>query len=259
MNYKTLITEKLGSALVITINREDKMNALNLELLSELDLVMDEVYNNVEIRGAVITGKGQKAFAAGADIAEFSHYTSDDAKKMSTNGHRIFNKIESCPKPVIACVNGFALGGGCELAMACHIRFANEFAKFGQPEVNLGIIPGYGGTQRLVQLIGKGKALELLMTGDMIKSDEAYRLGLVNKICHAENMLNDALDLIDKIATKSPLVIQNIIHSVNAVHQKNEDGFKLEIALFAESFSTEDFKEGTSAFLSKRKADFKGR
>ena len=166
------------------------MNALNLELLSELDEVFNQVYDDPEVRGVIITGRGAKAFAAGADIAEFADFDEQQGREMSANGHRIFNRIENCTKPVIAAVNGFALGGGCELMMACHIRIASTNARFGQPEVTLGVVPGYGGTQRLTSLVGRGKALELLMTGEMIKADEAYRLGLVNHVVEQEELIS---------------------------------------------------------------------
>src|SRR5438045_872824 len=178
MTYQTLLTELNDGILIITINRPEKLNALNQQVQKELDEIFDEVNSNDEIRGVVLTGAGPKAFVAGADISEFTNFTSGQAKAMSENGHRIFNKIESTSKPVIAAVNGFALGGGCELAMACHMRVASENAKFGQPEINLGLIPGYGGTQRMSSYIGKGKAMELMLTADMISAQEALDLNL---------------------------------------------------------------------------------
>jgi enoyl-CoA hydratase len=188
-SFDTLLTEHNGGILIVTLNREDKLNALNKAVISELDAVMDEVYGNPDIKGVIITGKGGKAFAAGADIAEFKGLDENQGKALAKRGHDTFNKIEMCPKPVVAAVNGFALGGGCELAMACHIRVASENAKFGQPEVNLGLIPGYGGTQRLVQLIGKGKALELLMTADIIDAHTAHKLGLVTDVVQTVELL----------------------------------------------------------------------
>jgi enoyl-CoA hydratase len=257
--YNTLLVENQNSILIITINREDKMNALNREVISELDDVVGELYNNVELRGAIITGKGPKAFAAGADIAQFKGLTEEEGMALARRGHEVFNKIELCPKPIIAAVNGFALGGGCELAMACHIRIASENAKFSQPEVNLGIIPGYGGTQRLVQLIGKGKAFELLMTADMIDATCAEKLGLVNDVVQTVELLETCKALLAKIASKAPLAISNVIESVYAHFKDGIDGFDTEIELFGKCVATEDFVEGTAAFLEKRKANFKGK
>lgn len=256
--YSTLLTELSEGVLLITVNREEKMNALNKTVITELDNVLDEVYNNPEIRGVIITGKGPKSFIAGADIAEFQGMDREAGMALAKRGHSVFNKIELCPKPVIAAVNGFALGGGCELAMACHIRIASENAKFGQPEVNLGIIPGYGGTQRLTQLIGKGKALELLMTADMIDATCAEKLGLVNDVVQTVELLDVSRAILKKIISKAPFAIAQVIQSVYAHFKSGIDGFDTEIDLFGKCVSTNDFKEGTSAFLEKRKADFKG-
>jgi len=258
MEYKYLIVEIIDGVMVITINREDKLNALNFALVEELKQAVQEIYTNPAVKGAVITGKGEKAFAAGADIAEFTALDQEKAYKMSKEGHAVFNSIEQCPKPVIAAVNGFALGGGCELAMACHIRIAGEPAKFGQPEVNLGIIPGYGGTQRLTQLIGKGRAFELLMTGKIINGSEAYRMGLVNILGHNETLVVDAMELIGTIAGKAPAAIAKVIECVNACFQHDVDGFEKESVEFAACTATVDFKEGATAFLEKRKPKFKG-
>lgn len=259
MPYNNLLTELYEGVLVITINREDKLNALNRELLKELKEVVQQVYNDKEIKGAVLTGKGDKAFAAGADISEFTALDKVGARKMATAGHELFDMIETCPKPIIAAVNGFALGGGCELAMACHIRIAGETARFGQPEVNLGIIPGYGGTQRLTQLIGKGRAFELLMTAKMINAAEAYRIGLVNQLGHNDQLVDMASDMVKTIAGKAPLAIAHVIECVNAVWDEQEDGFEMEIEKFTDCTTTTDFKEGASAFLEKRKANFQGK
>ena len=256
--YETLIAEEQDGILTITINREDKLNALNLKLFSELKDVVANAEGNKGIKGVIITGKGSKAFAAGADIAEFADFEAAKGKEMAAGGHDVLNSIERGSKPYIAAVNGFALGGGCELAMACHLRIASEEAKFGQPEVNLGIIPGYGGTQRLVQLIGKGKALELLMTGDMIGAEEAHRLGLANHVVPAEELLNTCKKILNKIGSKAPLAIAKVIDCVATHFEDGKDGFQREIDLFAESMNTEDFHEGTQAFLGKRKAEFKG-
>ena len=258
-SYTTLLTDLTDGILLITINREDKLNALNKTVIGELDQVMDEVYSNPEIKGVVLTGSGAKAFAAGADIAEFKGLSETDAISLSRRGHDTFNKIEQCPKPVIAAVNGFALGGGCELAMSCHMRVAVETAKFGQPEVNLGLIPGYGGTQRLIQLIGKGKAFELLMTADMIDAATAHTLGLANHVVPAAELIERSRAIIVKIASKAPFAIAQVIAAVDAYFKDGVDGFETEIALFAKCAATEDFVEGASAFLEKRKANFKGK
>jgi enoyl-CoA hydratase len=258
--YQTILTELNNNILTITINRPDKMNALNKDVIAELGQAMDEVYNNNEIKAAIITGAGAKAFVAGADISEFTDLDGKGGAALATIGQeKVFNKIENCPKPVVAAVNGFSLGGGCELAMACHFRTASETARFGQPEVNLGLIPGYGGTQRLVQLIGKGKAMELLMTADMIKADEAKALGLVNHIFAPEELLAKTIDILAKINTKAPLAVAKIIKLVNEAATVSTTGFSNEITAFGECFDTEDKKEGTTAFLEKRAAIFQGK
>lgn len=259
MAYNTLLTELYEGVLVITINREDKLNALNRQLFKELKEVIQNVYNDKEIKGAVITGKGDKAFAAGADISEFTSLDKESARKMSTVGHELFKMMETCPKPIIAAVNGFALGGGCELALACHIRIAGETARFGLPEVNLGIIPGYGGTQRLTQLVGKGRAFELIMTTKMINGAEAYRIGLVNQLGHNDQLVDTASEMIKTIATKAPIAIASVIECVNAVWDEEQDGFEVERDKFTDCATTDDFKEGAAAFLEKRKATFQGK
>lgn len=259
MEYRNILVEMNESVMIITINRPAKMNALNRELIDELDAAFNEVYDQDSIRGVIVTGAGPKAFVAGADISEFSSLTTGEAKAMSANGHRVFNKIENAPKPVIAAINGFALGGGCELAMACHMRIAAEHAKFGQPEVNLGLIPGYGGTQRLVRYVGKAKGLELLLTADMISANEALQLGLVNYVTAADQLMPRCLEVLNKITGKSPLVVDQVIACVNSYYQKQEDGFELEIDEFSKCISTADFKEGTAAFLEKRAPVFQGK
>jgi enoyl-CoA hydratase len=256
---ETLLTSLENNIFTIIINRPDKMNALNAQVIADLRTAMQQVYDNEEVRGVIITGAGAKAFIAGADIAEFADFNSKEGRLMAANGHAVFNMIENCPKPVIAAVNGFALGGGCELAMACHMRIAAENAKFGQPEVNLGIIPGYGGTQRFVQYIGKGKALELMMTTDMISATEAHTLGLVNHVVAPEALIAKATELLQKIFTKGPLAIARVIACVNAHFEAQQGGFEREIKEFANSFDSEDFKEGTRAFVEKRKANFTGK
>ncbi len=256
--YKTLLTSLEQGIFTVTINRPDKMNALNREVMQDLYDVMTEIEANETIRGVILTGSGQKAFVAGADISEFIGLSGGEGMDLARRGHEIFFRFEKSTKPVIAAVNGFALGGGCELAMACHFRVASENAKFGQPEVNLGLIPGYGGTQRLVQLIGKGRALELLMTGNMIDARTALQYGLVNHVVPQEELISKARSIIEVIISKAPLAISNCIRTANAVFG-SQDGYNSEIEAFGECFETEDMKEGTTAFLEKRKANFKGR
>jgi len=246
--------------LVITINRPDKLNALNATVIEELSATIDDVYNNPDIQSAIITGSGEKAFVAGADISEFNTLDATGGRALAEKGQiRVFNKIEQSPKPIIAAVNGFALGGGCELAMACHFRLAGSNAKFGLPEVNLGLIPGYGGTQRLSHLIGKGRALELILTGNMIDAATALQYGLVNYVVSREELLPKALSMLELINTKAPLAIAGAIKSVNAAFDPQVNGYSTEIAAFAALFETEDAKEGAAAFLEKRRAVFKGR
>lgn len=257
MSYNSLLTSLEDGILVITVNRPDKLNALNKTVIEELAAVLDEVYSNKEIKTAIITGAGPKAFVAGADISEFFSLDANGGEALArTSQEKVFNRIEQSPKPIIAAVNGFALGGGCELAMSCHFRLASENAKFGQPEVNLGLIPGYGGTQRLVQLIGKGKAMELMMTAAMIDANEAKQLGLVNYVTTAEELLPKSKELLSLIMTKGPNAIGKIIQAVNAFYDNDTNGFDAEIKLFGECFGTEEMKEGVNAFLEKRKAKF---
>ncbi|WP_295121654.1 enoyl-CoA hydratase-related protein [uncultured Chitinophaga sp.] len=256
--YETIKTELSGNTLVISINRPDKMNALNQQVMQELALAIDEVYTNKNIKSAIITGTGPKAFVAGADIAEFLSLSTEQGVELAKRGHVIFQRIEDSPKPIVAAVNGFALGGGCELAMACHFRIAAENAKFGQPEVNLGIIPGYGGTQRLTQLVGKGKALELIMTGDMVTAQEALSLGLVNHVVPAEELIAKTTAILQKIEAKAPLAIARVVKCVNGAMDKDVDGFDLEIVEFGSCFSTKDLQEGAAAFIEKRAPNFKG-
>jgi len=255
--YKTLLTEIETGIFIITINRPDKLNALNKDVFNDLDKVTDEIYQNREIKSAIITGAGSKAFVAGADISEFLTLDASQASQLSTRGHRVFDKIEDSPKPIVAAVNGFALGGGCELALACHFIYASENAKFGQPEVNLGLIPGYGGTQRLTQLVGRNRALELLMSGNMISAKEAMDCGLVNKVFPAEELLPKTKEILSLIQTKAPIAVTKVIECVNNFDHTRQ-GYDLEIKKFGECFATEDAKEGAAAFLEKRKANFKG-
>jgi len=256
MQFENLIWEVKEEILFLTINRISKLNALNQQTMAEISRAFEHIYQDNGIRGVIITGAGEKAFVAGADISEFVGMAGNGAKEMAKKGHQILFQIENCPKPVVAAVNGFALGGGCELAMACHIRIAAENAKFGQPEVNLGIIPGYGGTQRLTQLVGKGKALELMMTADVIGAAEALQIGLVNYVLPQDQLLPKAIEIINKIKQKAPVAIAQVIRSANAVYA---NGYETEADGFGISASTEDFKEGASAFLEKRRANFQGR
>src|SRR5689334_7506181 len=215
--YTSLLTELENNILIVTINRPDKLNALNKTVFDELNSMLNEVYTNPSIRSVIITGSGAKAFVAGADISEFSSLTKEQAKALSKRGQDVFFRIERSPKPIVACVNGFALGGGCELAMSCHFRIASDNAKFGQPEVNLGIMPGYGGTQRLTQLIGKGRALELLMSGNMIDANAALQFGLVNYVVAQDELLNKAKSILAVINSKAPVAVANCIAAANAV------------------------------------------
>ena len=251
--------EQSGSILSITLSRPEALNALNVATLDELEIAIGEAVARKEIRGVIITGEGQKAFVAGADIKEIASLNKDQALQQALKGQKLFKMIEESPKPIIAAVNGFALGGGCELAMACHIRIATENAKFGQPEVNLGLIPGYGGTQRLTQLVGRGKALELLMTADLISAQDAKSIGLVNHVVSSrEELLTMAATMLSKILSKGPLAIAGVIKSVNAGFAFEGNGYQTEAENFAACTTTYDFKEGTTAFIEKRKSTFKG-
>ncbi|MES2330035.1 MAG: enoyl-CoA hydratase-related protein [Bacteroidota bacterium] len=257
--YETLITSLENGIFTVTINRPDKLNALNRQVFADLNKALDEIYTNKEIKSVIITGAGAKAFVAGADITEFNGLTLEESKSLAKNGQDTFFRIERSPKPIIACVNGFALGGGCELAMSCHFRIASDNAKFGQPEVNLGLIPGYGGTQRLVQLIGKGRAMEALMSGGMIDANTASQYGLVNYVMPQEELLAKAKTILDMINSKAPIAVAKCIESANAVFDETKNGYQVEIDSFADCFGTDDMKEGTNAFLEKRKAVFTGK
>lgn len=251
--------EITNGVLVITINRPDKLNALNKQTIEELHETLVEAENQKEIRAVILTGSGQKAFVAGADISEFANFSVEQGKQLSSIGHfKIFNFIENYNKPIIAAVNGFALGGGLELAMACHIRVVSDNAKMGLPEVSLGVIPGYGGTQRLAQLVGKGKAFEMIVTADMINAQDAYKWGLANYVTTQEELLNKCFEITNKISSKSPTAIRTAIKVINAGYNNKLNGFEVEIEEFGKSFGTKDFKEGVGAFMEKRKADFKG-
>src|SRR5262245_24072228 len=255
--YQTILTSLEGNTLIITINRPDKLNALNKRVFNDLDEVIDEVYQNREIKSAIMTGAGDKALVAGADISEFLGLYLSEASELSARGHKVFDKIENSPKPIIAAVNGFALGGGFEMALACHFIYASENAKFGQPEVNLGLIPGYGGSQRLTQLVGRNLAMELLMSGNMISAKEAMDYGVVNKVFPADELLPKAKEILSLIQSKAPIAVSKVIECVNNFDH-TQQGYDLEIKKFGECFATDDAKEGTSAFLEKRKPNFKG-
>lgn len=257
--YQTLLTALDNGIFTITINRPDKLNALNKDVFTDLNKALDEIESNAEIKSVIITGAGPKAFVAGADISEFNALNKEEAMALAKRGQDTFARIENSSKPIVAAVNGFALGGGCELAMSCHFRVASENAKFGQPEVNLGLIPGYGGTQRLVQLIGKGKAMELLMSAHMIDANEAKQLGLVNYITTADTLLEHTKKILDIINSKAPLAVAGCIKTANAVFNESVNGYDLEIREFGNCFDTADMKEGITAFLEKRKASFTGK
>jgi enoyl-CoA hydratase len=259
--YSTLLTDLSEGIFTITVNRPDKLNAINHTVMRELGEAVDEVYANRDIRTAILTGAGPKAFVAGADISEFLGLTREQGQALSAKGHGIFDRIEHSPKPIVAAVNGFALGGGCELAMACHFRLCSANARFGQPEVNLGLIPGYGGTQRLPQLIGKARALELTMTGAMIDAPEALHLGLVNYVVAPEELIPKTRELLKTIGDKAPIAIAKVIECINAAvaGKESRNGFLLEQEAFGECFATEDMREGAQAFLEKRKAKFNGK
>ncbi len=260
MNFNNLLWDLQDGILTITINRADKLNALNGETVIEIKTAFEQAKSNQEIIGIIVTGAGEKSFVAGADIAEFQGLDVEQAKALAQRGHDIFFLIEQMPIPVIAVVNGFALGGGCELSMACHLRIVTVNAKFGQPEVNLGIIAGYGGTQRLIQYIGKAKALELHLTADMIDATTALNLGLVNYIEADKNAaLEKAKSILNKIATKGPVAVAKVIECTNAYFKDGVDGFAYEVDAFAALFNTNDVTEGVSAFLEKRKPEFKGK
>ena len=259
MSYSTLLTSLENGIFTITINRPDKLNALNKDVFTDLNNAVDEIQNNLEIKSAIITGAGSKAFVAGADITEFAGLDKAAAMALSRKGQDIFLKIETSAKPIVAAVNGFALGGGCELAMACHFRIASDNAKFGQPEVNLGLIPGYGGTQRLTQLIGKGRAIEFLISGNMIDAATALQYGLVNYVVPSDELLTKTIAVLSLINTKAPIAIAACIRAVNAVYDETSNGYAAEVNAFGECFATEDMKEGTTAFLEKRKAIFTGK
>jgi enoyl-CoA hydratase len=260
MNFENILVAQENGLATITINRPKKLNALNRNTIQELHDAFESLNDDASVKAIVITGSGEKAFVAGADISEFAHFSVEDGGRLAAKGQELlFDFIENLSTPVIAAVNGFALGGGLELAMACHFRIASDNAKMGLPEVSLGVIPGYGGTQRLPQLVGKGKAMELIMTAGMISADDAKASGLVNHVTTQEELLSLAEKLASKIMRNSSVAIGAAIKAVNANFEDGTDGFEVEISEFGNCFGTEDFKEGTTAFLEKRKADFPGK
>lgn len=258
-NYETITIEKRDAVAILTINRPDKLNALNSKVHEEGVVALEDLQNDESVRVLIITGAGEKSFIAGADISEFAGKT-PVSQRQDFLQNTLFNSLERFPKPIIAMINGFCLGGGCELALACDIRLASEKARFGQPEINLGIIPGGGGTQRLTKLIGEGKSMEMILTGEMIDAPTAHALGLVNHVYAPAELEAKTLEMANKIAEKSPVALQMAKEAVKAASKSNlDEGLRREIDLFAICFSTEDKEEGVSAFLEKRKPVFKGR
>lgn len=260
MSFNNLLIADADGVRTITINRPQQLNALNRETIDELDRALNEAEADNGVRVLIITGAGPKAFVAGADIKEFAHFSIEEGRALSADGHKkLFDHIEQMSKPVIAAVNGFALGGGLELAMACHIRVASETAKLGLPETSLGVIPGYGGTQRLARLVGKGKALEMILSAGMIDANDALHWGLVNRVLPPDQLLSTCVDLAHRIMKNSPTALAAAIRAVNASYEPGVNGLQREIEEFGKCFGTADFKEGTSAFMEKRTANFTGK
>ena len=259
MPYTTLLFEMHDSVALVTINRPEKLNALNAAVIAELGDVADRIEKDPAIRGVILTGAGPKAFVAGADIGEIADQGPVEGKARAIQGQRVFRRLEQCGKPVIAAVNGFALGGGCELAMACHLRVASEQARFGQPEVKLGIGPGYGGTVRLPRLVGRGRALELLLTGQMIDAQEAYRIGLVNRVVPADRLMSESEQILRSILENGPLAVRACLEAVDAgLDVGVDEALLLEANLFGLLSGTAEMREGTAAFAAKRTPAFKG-
>ncbi len=260
MDYNNILVETDNNIAVLTINRPNQLNALNSETIAELSNAFKSLETNNNIKAIIITGSGEKAFVAGADIKEFYQFDVAQGKELSASGHKsLFDLVDNLSTPVIGAVNGFALGGGLELAMSCHFRIASDNAKLGLPEVTLGVIPGYGGTQRLAHLVGKGRAMEMIMTAKMISADEALSYGLVNHITSQEELLETSMSIALKIVKNSPVAIASAIRAINAGYIDGINGFETEIEEFGRCFGTEDFKEGTTAFIEKRKAEFQGK
>lgn len=259
MNFETILFEEKGHICIITLNRPDKLNALNATLLNELQKALQFCASSKLCRAIIITGSGPKSFAAGADIAQLHEQNAETGSDFARFGQSVFTALEYMTKPVIAAVNGFALGGGCELALACHMRFAAPNAKFGQPEVNLGIIPGYGGTQRLTKLVGPAHSTELIVSGRVIDADEALRIGLINTIFSAETLMDECMKIAEVISSKAPMAVSACLSAIrSAIDLNTKDGMESEATLFGEICGTQDFKEGTAAFLEKRQANFTG-
>ncbi len=258
MSFKNLDVNYKDKIAVVTINRPENLNALNSQTILELNRCFLDLESNSNVRAIVLTGAGKKAFVAGADIKEFADFSEAEGKALAKEGQeKLFNTVEQLGTPVIAAINGFALGGGLELAMACHIRIAGDNSRMGLPEVTLGLIPGYGGTQRLAQLIGRGRAMEMILSANFIDGKQAYVYGLVNNVVSSQTLLVEALKLAIKISNNSPIAVKSAIRAMNAGYAKNQDGFEVEVDEFGKCFGTSDFKEGVDAFLNKRKPEFK--
>src|SRR2546428_5379223 len=260
MRYQPLLFEIRDGVALVTINRPDKLNALNDQVVAELGNAAERIATEDAIKGAILTGAGPRAFGAGADIGDLAKQGPFDGKARALRGQGVLRRLETCGKPVVAAINGFALGGGCELAMACHIRIASDTAKFGQPEVKLGIAPGYGGTQRLPRLVGKGRALQLILTGEMISAQEAYRIGLVNEVVPSADLITRAEGMLNQIFANAPVAVKYSLEAVNkGLEASQAEGLALEASLFGLCAGTDDKKEGTQAFLEKRKPQFQGK
>jgi enoyl-CoA hydratase len=259
MNYENIIVGRQDAVGTITLNRPQQLNALNKATISELSHAFETFDADRSIRAIVLHGAGEKAFGAGADVKEFAHFAEAEGRRLSAEGHRIlFNKVENLGTPVIAAIHGYALGGGLELALACHMRIAAEGSKMGLPEVTLGVIPGYGGTQRLTALVGKGRAMEMILSAAMVDAGEALRIGLINKVVTPDQLLAAAIELAARIAKNSPMAVRTAIAAINAYNKHGVDGLAAEVELFGSLFGTADFIEGTTAFLEKRKPAFQG-
>jgi enoyl-CoA hydratase len=260
MTFETLLVERDGAVLIVTVNRPKVLNALNTQTLTELDRVMGDAQSDEGVRAIVLTGAGEKSFVAGADINELAVLSPPAGQQHARTGQAVFDRIESLGKPVVAAVNGFALGGGCELAMACTVRIASESARFGQPEINLGLIPGYAGSQRLPRLVGRGRALEILLTGDMVPAARAYEIGLVNRVVPAASLMTESRSLATALASKAPLAVRYLLEAVqHGLEQPLGEAQLLEATLFGLVASTADMREGTRAFLEKRPAVWQGK